>query len=161
MRIVVLSDSHGDYASLEKVILRNTDADWIFHLGDGERELDRFVLSNPVIAPKIIHVAGNCDYASLSHDVFVLPVINGHKILATHGHRYGVKSSVERLKMLASDHGCDIILYGHTHARDQRFEDGYYILNPGSCSCPRDGNVPSFGHIDISDAGVVLNIADV
>jgi len=160
MRIIVISDSHGDYASLEKVLLRNTDADWIFHLGDGERELDTFINSHPMIAPKIIHVAGNCDYASLSHDVFVLPVMH-HKILATHGHRYGVRSSLERLKMLAEEHGCDIILYGHTHIRDQRSEDGFYILNPGSCSCPRDGKAPSFGHIDISDAGVVLNIADV
>lgn len=160
MRIIVLSDSHGDYAALESIIMRNTDADWIIHLGDGERELDRFVISHPVIAPKIIHVAGNCDTGSLSHDVFILPAMN-HKILATHGHRYGVKCSVERLKMLAADHNCDIILYGHTHARFNHFDDGFYIMNPGSCSCPRDGNPPSFGHIDISDAGVVVNITDV
>ncbi len=160
MRIVVLSDTHGNYRALESVIMRNTDADWIIHLGDGERELDQFVVSHPVIAPKIIHVAGNCDYNSLSSDMFILPVMN-HKILATHGHLYGIKSSLVRLKMLAKEKGCDIVLYGHSHVSYQNFEDDLYILNPGSASCPRDGRAPSFGHIDISDAGVVLNVADV
>ena len=36
MRIVVLSDTHGNYFNLESIILRNTDADWRIHLGDGE-----------------------------------------------------------------------------------------------------------------------------
>lgn len=161
MRIIVLSDSHGDYFALEKVVMRNTDADWIFHLGDGERELDRLIITHPAIAPKIIHVAGNCDYDSLSEDVCILPVVEGHKILATHGHKYGVRCSVERLKMLAEEKGCDIILFGHTHVRCMRYEDGFHIMNPGSCSCPRDEYAPSFGHIDISPAGVVMNIANV
>lgn len=160
MRIIVLSDTHGNFSALERVISRNTDADWIFHLGDGERELDRYITANPMIAPKIIHVAGNCDFNSLSHDVFTLPVME-HKILATHGYQYGVKSSLERLKALARTNGCDIVLYGHTHVRFQSYEDGLWIMNPGSASCPRDGMKPSFGHIDISSAGVVTNIVDV
>ncbi|MBQ9898206.1 MAG: metallophosphoesterase [Ruminococcus sp.] len=160
MRIIVLSDSHGNYPALESVIMRNTDADWIFHLGDGERELDRFVLSHEILAPKIIHVAGNCDFRSLSPEVFTLPALD-HKILAAHGHQLGVKGSLERIKSLARQNGCDIVLYGHTHCRFCSFEDGLYIMNPGSCSCPRDGSKPSFGHIDISPAGVVTNIADV
>lgn len=160
MRIIVLSDTHGNFSALERVISRNTDADWIFHLGDGERELDRYITANPMIAPKIIHVAGNCDFNSLSHDVFTLPVME-HKVLATHGYQYGVKSSLERLKALARTNGCDIVLYGHTHVRFQSYEDGLWIMNPGSASCPRDGMKPSFGHIDISSAGVVTNIVDV
>lgn len=160
MRIIVMSDSHGNYRALEKIILRNTDADWIFHLGDGESELDRFIIAHPVIAPKIIHVAGNCDYHSLSNNDFVLPV-PGHKIFATHGHRYGVNFSLDSLKDKAREHGCDIILYGHTHVRFNKNEDGFYILNPGSASAPRDNRAPSFGHIDISVQGVVTNIADV
>lgn len=160
MRIIVMSDSHGNYQALEDVILRNTDADWIFHLGDGESELDRFIVSHPVIAPKIIHVAGNCDYHSLSSNDFVLPV-PGHKIFATHGHRYGVNFSLDNIKNAAKEKGCDIILYGHTHVRFNKIEDGFYILNPGSASIPRDNRAPSFGHIDISAQGIVTNIADI
>ena len=160
MRIVVLSDTHGNYFNLESIILRNTDADWIIHLGDGEHELDNFILSHQKLAPKIIHVAGNCDFDSLSEDHIILPVME-HKIFATHGHHFGVSGSLERLKALALTNGCDIVLFGHTHARYLSFEDGLYILNPGSASIPRDGNKPSFGHIDISPAGIVTNIVDV
>lgn len=160
MRIIVISDTHGNFSALENVIMRNTDADWIIHLGDGERELDRFIVSHPILTPKIIHVAGNCDYNSFSHDVFVLPVMD-HKILATHGHTFGVKSSLVPLRKTAIANGCDIVLYGHSHARFQSYEDGMWIMNPGSASCPRDGNRPSFGHIDISPAGVVTNIVDI
>jgi putative phosphoesterase len=160
MRVIAISDTHGNYSALEKVLKRNTDADWIIHLGDGEQELDRYVTSHPEIAQKIIHVAGNCDFNSISPEIFCLPVME-HKILATHGHLYGVKSSIERLKLIAKENECDIILFGHTHVRFISREDGFYILNPGSASCPHDGNYPSFGHIDISPAGVVLNIADV
>lgn len=160
LRIVVISDTHGNFYALESVIMRNTDADWIIHLGDGEHELDNFLLSHQKLAPKIIHVAGNCDFCSLSSNVVTLPVME-HKILATHGHLYGVSGSLDRIKSLAVENGCDIILFGHTHARFQTFEDGLYILNPGSASIPRDGNKPSFGHIDISPAGIVTNIADL
>ena len=160
MRIIVMSDTHGNYSALESIIMRNTDADRFIHLGDGERELDRFIVSHEIISQKIIHVAGNCDYLSFSQDVFTLPVME-HKIFAAHGHQFGVKSSLERLKAIARSNGCDIVLYGHTHERFQSYEDGMWIMNPGSAACPRDGNRPSFGHIDISPAGVVTNITDV
>ena len=160
MRIVVISDTHGNYSALEKVIMRNTDADWIIHLGDGERELDNFLLNHMELSQKLIHVSGNCDGSSLSPETFILPV-GEHRILATHGHNYGVKISLEMLKMTARENNCDIVLFGHTHVRYESFEDGLYIMNPGSASCPHDEKPPSFGHIDISPAGVVLNVVDV
>ena len=160
MRIIVLSDTHGNYSAVDKVIMRYTDADWIIHLGDGERELDSFIMTHQDLSQKIIHVAGNCDCNSLCPETFTLPV-GEHKILATHGHNYGVKISLEMLKMTARENNCDIILFGHTHVRFESYENGLYIMNPGSASCPHDGNVPSFGHIDISPAGVVMNIADI
>lgn len=160
MRIIVISDTHGNYNALESVFLRNSDADWLIHLGDGERELDNFIISNPSFERKIIHIAGNCDYNSFSPEQFVLPV-SDYKIFATHGHKYGVKSSLENIKKTAKEFGCNIILYGHTHERFMINEDGFYIMNPGSASCPRDGKVPSFGNIDISPAGIVMNIANV
>lgn len=160
MRIIVLSDSHGSYSALEKVILRNTDADWIFHLGDGESELDRFLSSHPELAPKIIHVAGNCDYNSRSRSCFILP-LPGHKIFACHGHKYGVNFSLDNIKSTAIENGCDIILFGHTHVRFNKYEDGFYILNPGSAALPRDNTKPSFGVLTVLPQGVVTNIADI
>ncbi|HPY85977.1 metallophosphoesterase [Ruminococcus sp. XPD3002] len=161
MRIIVMSDTHGNYRALQSIITRNADADWFIHLGDGERDLDRFILANPEFTEKVIHVKGNCDENSLSPDFFVLPLPFGHRIFAAHGHRYFVRDSLLRIKQAAIDNECDIVLYGHTHVRYNKYEDGLYIMNPGSASAPYDSTKPSFGHIDISEAGVVTNIADV
>ena len=160
MRIIILSDTHGNYSALENILLRNADADWFIHLGDGERELDRFIASNPFYERKIIRVAGNCDYHSMHHDTFILPAAYC-KIFATHGHLYNVKNSLDELKATAKENGCNIVLYGHTHSRFMHEEDGLYIMNPGSASYPRDGKPASFGHIDISLYGVVMNITNV
>lgn len=160
MRIIAISDTHGNYRALESVFLRNADADWFIHLGDGEKDLDSFLIKHPEYTERVIHVCGNCDSGSMSPGFFVLPV-PGHRIFASHGHRYAVKNSLEIIKRNALENQCDIVLYGHTHVRYDRFEDGLYIMNPGSASIPHDGTRPSFGHIDISEAGVVMNIADV
>lgn len=69
--------------------------------------------------------------------------------------------SLGHIKSTAVKNGCDIVLYGHTHARCNLYEDGLYIMNPGSASCPRDGNKPSYGIIDIVPAGISMNIADI
>lgn len=161
MRIIVISDTHGNYSALSSVFLRNSDADWFIHLGDGERELDRFIIEHPEYIEKVIHVCGNCDVGSLSPEHVMLPLGNGHKLLATHGHTYGVKGGLDRLRKTAEVFDCDIVLFGHTHIRRNTYENGLYLLNPGSASCPHDGRKPSFGTVSISDEGVLINIADV
>ncbi|MGN0606378.1 MAG: metallophosphoesterase family protein [Oscillospiraceae bacterium] len=161
MRIIVMSDSHGDYFAVEEIIQRNLSADMFIHLGDGERELDKIVVKYPYL--NIYHVKGNCDCGSFSPDILNLNLEYGHKLIAVHGHNHAVKydRSLEILKKAAKNNNSDIILYGHTHARDSRYDDGIFILNPGSASCPRDGNKPSFALIDITPKGIVTNIADL
>lgn len=161
MRIIVISDTHGSFRSLESVFKRNSDADMFIHLGDGEKDLDRFILQNPEYTSRVIHVAGNCDFGSLSPEFLEITAAHGHKILASHGHIFGVKSGLERMKAAARAKNCDIMLYGHTHVRCEKFEDGLYILNPGSAGAPHDGKPPSFGTISIEEAGILMNTADV
>lgn len=160
MKIIVISDTHGDYRRLEKVFLRVPDAEWYIHLGDGEHDLDRFIIEHSEYTERVIHVAGNCDTGSLSPATFELP-LPGHRIFATHGHHYGVRGGLGSLKTAAISRGCDIVLYGHTHIRCNKTEDGLYIMNPGSAGAPHDGTKPSFGLIDISSAGILMNIADI
>ncbi len=161
MRIVLISDSHGNYSALEKVWSRCSDADWLVHLGDGECDVDSFIMTHRDYESKIIHVAGNCDIYSLKPAFFVLEIA-GHRIFLTHGHLYAVKNSLEIIKRTAKEYNCDIVCYGHTHVRYNRFEDGLYIMNPGSCSAPHDGLPPSFGSIDFPDEkSVVMNITNV
>lgn len=159
MRIVVMSDSHGNYYAVEDIIERNLGrADMFIHLGDGERETDTVRLKYPHL--DIRNVCGNCDYASMLPDKMIVDT-GGARIFCTHGHRYFVKSGTELIRSLARDNSCNIILFGHTHERYQSYEDGIYIMNPGSCSCPRDFKDPSYGYIDITDKGIMTNIVDL
>lgn len=160
MRIIVMSDSHQNRAAVEKIVSRNLDADMFIHLGDGESDVNYIITRYPEIAQKFYHVCGNCDYNSLSPNVITLNVF-GHRIFASHGHIYGVKSTLDNFIQAARSENCDIALYGHTHISRNSYSDGLYIMNPGSASIPSDGSKPSFGCINISDAGILTNIADV
>lgn len=160
MRIIVISDTHGNVNNLKSVFLRNHDADLFIHLGDGERDLNTFLSDHTEYINKTIHVCGNCDINSMSPGFVVLPIL-GHKIFATHGHLFAVKNGLEVIKKNAKKNDCDIVLFGHTHIRCNRKEDELFLLNPGSASYPNDSTKPSFGHIDLSSSGVVINIADV
>ena len=159
MRIIVMSDSHRNYHAIEKVISKNLgNADIFVHLGDGEDEVDPLRLKYPHL--DIRCVSGNCDYMSSSPDFFIIDV-KGARIFCTHGHRYFVKGGTETLRSIARDNKCNVVLFGHTHERYQSYEDGIYIMNPGSCSCPRDGKSPSYGFVDVTDKGIITNIVEL
>lgn len=158
MKIVVMSDSHGNYSAVEKIMKKAPDGDLYIHLGDGEREFSRLVESYP--DKKFRYVRGNCDY-SYEHEKTAVFTMNGIKTIATHGHEFSVKYSVDRLRYLALENDAKIVLFGHTHCRFECYEDGIYFLNPGSCALPRDMKPASFGVIDISPAGIVTNIVEV
>lgn len=155
MRIVVFSDTHGNYSAMHKVLKRNGDASLFIFLGDGEQDLEK--LRVQYLDKKIISVAGNCDFCSLTpeSDTYVLP--DGRKIFFTHGHKWGVKYSTDRLLMKAKDIGADFAFYGHTHCRFAEERDGVLILNPGSAGQPRDGLPACYAWMDITDKGVCYN----
>lgn len=158
MRIIVMSDSHGMRQQAEKIIAANPEADMFIHLGDGEREIAEMRLKYPDIDLRAVR--GNCDFGKDNPD-FLIVECGKSKIFCTHGHRYGVKSGTELLRSIARDNGCNAAFFGHTHERYMSREDGIEILNPGSCSCPRDGNKPSYAFVDVVEAEIFLNIIDV
>ncbi|MCM1024181.1 MAG: metallophosphoesterase [Prevotella sp.] len=164
MRIIVMSDSHGNAAALERIVSDNPNADMFIHLGDGEREVAEIRIKHPNI--NLISVRGNCDWGMESPDYAVAEcgiAADGEpvKIFCTHGHRYYVKDGTETLRSIARDKGCRAALFGHTHERYIACEDGIDVMNPGSCSCPRDGMKPSYGYIDVTENGVFMNIIEV
>ena len=159
MRIIVMSDSHGSKSNLDRILDATKDTGNIFvHLGDGERELDLLRPKYPSL--DIRHCSGNCDYASMSPNYDII-IAGDVKVFYTHGHLYGVKHGTETLRSLARDRGCSVVLFGHTHCRYQQYEDGIYLLNPGSCSCPRDFTKPSYGYVDITPSGIITNIVEL
>jgi len=158
LRIVVLSDSHRHYDALEEaVLLHQADADLFIFLGDGEYELDLLRSVRPEL--KFLSVSGNCDYGSDQPDYGVAECA-GRTVFYTHGFRFGVKSGLEDLKREARRLGADIALYGHTHIPYVSYEDGLWIMNPGSIGRPRVGG-PSYGIVDLTAEGVAMHTAEL
>lgn len=157
MRIIVVSDTHGDLADFERVIDRQKNADMFIHLGDCERDVDdiKYLLHDKMI----LNVSGNCDFASVKPSESET-VAAGKKIFFTHGHNYHVKYGINSVIGEARSRKADILLFGHTHIPLSSYEDGLYIMNPGSLGHPREGK-STYGIIDITDAGIVVNIAEL
>lgn len=156
MRIVVISDSHGNTGVIDKILFAQPDAKYVFFLGDCVNDIEDFEFLYP--DKKFFIVSGNCDYFSTRKCVD-LETIDSVRILYTHGHTFGVKGGIGNLLKTARDNNCKIALYGHTHIANTVYEDGIYIVNPGSCSRSRGESYPSYAFIDITDKGILPVIA--
>lgn len=151
MRILVVSDTHRDYYTLNQVMKSQTKAEIVFHLGDGEDDIDR--IKSLYDDKMIISIKGNGDWGCCKPYIDER-IIEGKKIFATHGHLFGVKLGLDNLISEAKKKGTDILLFGHTHTAYNQYVDGMYIMNPGSLR----GRNASYGIIDIVNNGVVTNI---
>lgn len=158
MRIIVISDSHGQSAQVEKIIRANKGADIFVHLGDCENEAAAMRLKYPDI--DLRSVRGNCDWGGGVPKSIIIEAMD-KKIFCTHGDYYHVKDGVEPLVFAAKENGCCAALFGHTHERFIGRSEGIDLMNPGSCSFPRDGRKPSYGFIDVTENGVFMNIIEV
>lgn len=154
MRIVVFSDSHGNYKTLSLIMSQIDPPNVVIHLGDGEREMQELREFYPDII--FYQVRGNNDYNSKSPLYDCIEV--GQFIISfTHGHEFGVKYSLESLEQIAQLKKVNLVLYGHTHISKIEFKEGVYYMNPGSITT-RPHGTPSYGVIDITPAGLVPHI---
>ena len=153
MRILVFSDSHGDFTKMDKAVRMHKSAEVIIFCGDGLNEIE---YEEQFYKDRIFHkVRGNNDMFS-SEDKTKIVKIENKTILITHGHSFFVKSSLDNLINKAKSVKADIVVFGHTHKAYQNYEDGLYVLNPGSASYhsyPR-----TYGYIDIINNSIITNI---
>lgn len=161
MKLFVASDIHGSAFYCRKMLeaYKKENADRMLLLGDilyhGPRnDLPKEYAPKEVIAMlnerknEIYAVRGNCE-AEVDQMVLQFPVLADYCVLplrekviyATHGHVYNEGN----LPPMKED---DILLHGHTHVLKAEKRDGYYLLNPGSVSIPKEGNVPSYGVLE-------------
>lgn len=158
MKILVVSDTHKDFAALCDVVEKNLDADLIIHLGDGENEARDIHNLHPEKA--MIYVAGNTDFG-VHKDVQIVTA-NGYKIFCTHGHLYDVQSGLDILVAAAKQNDCRIALFGHTHSYRTEKVDDVFVMNPGSLKSPRNNSEPTYGIIELSSSGdIAMNIIEV
>ncbi|MDS9471657.1 metallophosphoesterase [Sporosarcina pasteurii] len=146
MKIIVLSDSHGDKTTIEKVATQQADA--YFHCGDSE-----IAYHDPVFQ-SMYKVAGNCDIDDEYPDE-VTTTIGGKKIFMVHGHRHDVKGSMMGMYYSAKEKAVDIALFGHSHIYGAEMKDGILFVNPGSTMLPRGGNPATYAVIELGEKVVV------
>lgn len=149
MRILVLSDSHGDTYNITKAVKAQPEAEIIVHCGDGDEQVQ--FLKETYRDKMIVAVKGNCDLGSM------LPVTEtfsacGKKFFVTHGHMYNAKMGLYQLVCAAREQQADVLLFGHTHNALSTYDDGLTILNPGSCK----GCYGTYGYVDITDKGDIV-----
>jgi len=134
MKILVLSDSHGAGQTLYDIAESESPGQIIF-LGDCISDLS--LVNRALPSLPIICCRGNNDIFSDAPDE-VTAHIGGWAVFATHGHRYGVKTGLSRLKRIIVDRNVDIVLYGHTHVPRLERDGGMIYVNPGSAGFSGD-----------------------
>lgn len=142
MKILIVSDTHGQEHTLEEALKKTGSIDQLIHLGDveGGEERIRGLLGK---VPAAI-VAGNNDFFCDLPDERMF-TLEGYRIWMTHGHRYFVHSGTLYLEREARKKGADIVMYGHTHKPVVQKAKGLLVLNPGSLSLPRqEGHRPTY-----------------
>ena len=98
MKLLVVSDVHGDLDALERAVDAEADADAVIFLGDGLREAEDLQDMRPEL--KIYSVRGNCDYASFAPPDG-LAAFGGVLFYYTHGNLYNVVST-EQIPIFAA-----------------------------------------------------------
>ncbi len=151
MKLLVFSDSHGMSLYMREAIQRHTDADAVLFCGDGA---DDVALMRALFPEKAFYsVRGNCDLGS------DLPLeqtldLGGARIFLAHGHTLHVKFGLWQAKYTAREKKANLLLFGHTHEALSEYDDGLYIVNPGSIS----GYTPTYAVIDVSEKGILVKI---
>ena len=157
MKLMIISDIHGSYDDLKKVMRIYEEekmekliilGDILYHgprnpLPEGYQPQKVMKLLNQY-KDRIIAVRGNCD-AEVDQMVLEFPMrgdyselyVDGHCFFLTHGHLY----DETHLPMLQKG---DVFMYGHFHKPVLEEENGIVLFNPSSISLPKVGQ-KSFG----------------
>ena len=140
MELLIFSDSHGCAEAMKEALARQVRRpDGVLFSGDGLRDADMLEADIPWYMVK-----GNCDWFGGERPEEIVMALEGHTLLLTHGHRYGVKSGLGALLKHAAEVDADVVVYGHTHKPDLQIVDAgetvgnktlgkpIYLFNPGS-----------------------------
>lgn len=155
MRVLVISDTHGDTLRAFTAHTRSEPVDTVIHLGDGSTDADvlRDILDIPVI-----NVAGNCDPGSNAPRERVWEC-EGKKLLLSHGDAYQVKSGLARIRQRAGETGADAVLFGHTHQSLHENIDGLLLINPGTLA--QHAHRRSYAVLEITAAAIRCRHYDI
>ncbi len=129
MKLVVVSDSHGNSVALANIIEREKPFDCLVHCGDGARDLAYLVLPSGAV---LVRVMGNIDRAyGMDLPVREFFQAEGFHVMATHGDYQRAHTDLLGLMDEARTYRADIVLFGHTHLR-YLGKNRPWLFNPGA-----------------------------
>ena len=137
MKILLVSDSHGDYQALDRLAAKYPNMDLYLHAGDSEQ--DEFSIK------PFISVRGNCDHYYDFPNYLVIP--------SPFGNIY-VQHTPYVSKSVINEHNVKIVIHGHTHVRRNETKNGILFINPGAISYARDKFNGSYAIIEIDSKNV-------
>ena len=163
MNILLVSDTHGRTDALEKLLeTHQAQVDLVCHMGDYGSDLRKY--ENTYKNLKMAAVNGNTDFSlyGQTEQVLNFQLKNGSNVrfLITHGHKFGVKKSLDRLVSYAKELGVNAVFFGHTHVDVCFYENDLFIMNPGSLTFGNNRQ-STYGLVKIQDdlkfTGVVID----
>ncbi len=137
MKIVVVSDNHGDRAILEQIYLDNLDATYFYHLGDSC--LPKEYLSH------YLCVKGNNDYIDLPKEIDI------QYSFGTVHLEHGDRIDYFNFEKYVASKNCDFFFFGHRHRKLYKKIGNTHVFNPGSTNLPRDDRYGSYLILNIED----------
>ncbi len=161
MKILIASDIHGSAKYCEQLLdaWHREAPDRLLLLGDllyhgprnalpADYDTRRTIEILNSLKSVITAVRGNCD-AEVDQMVLDFPIMNeyeqidadGIRIFATHGHHYTPQTPPPFVEM-------DVLLTGHTHIPVIQECDGFFYVNPGSTSIPKNGSDHSYAILE-------------
>lgn len=172
-KILVISDSHGEWELVERIVTDfGGECDALVFCGDGMEDIAacleeaaRNERLRDVLPPLVACVRGNGDQESFELDLAALeeqdggalsattrlyaaPLVSfrlaGRTVMIAHGHQHDVYSGTDQLHSVAETMSADLVFFGHRHYPHREEVGATLILNPGSCSYPRNGHPPTF-----------------
>ena len=157
MKILVLSDSHGNLKGVQHAVKRfGKNADVIVHCGDGTHG-EAMWLEENCRDKTVVCVRGNCDFSSKLNNYEFLNIC-GKRIMVTHGHLNSAKYGLENLSYKAEEEGADVVFFGHTHIPTDETIGQVRLINPGTCS----RYSPTCAVVEIDNKGnMLVNIVRV
>ena len=145
MKILLVSDTHGDTQLLKQVISSEKDIDIVLHAGDSELP--------PYMIQDVLTVKGNCDF--YEYHAFRNLNIEGYNIHIEHGNKIKIQDS-----LFLENNDYDIVVFGHTHTVKvlKSVNGNKFFFNPGSLTRPRDNEKGSYIILEISKNNISYEI---
>lgn len=141
MKILVVSDSHGDEKILKELVNAYPNMDYYLHAGDSG--LDRDTLY------PFESVKGNTDYYPFD-ELIRIYTPKGYLLM-----KHKPSFTNEQIK------DNKFLINGHTHQYKFYIEGDKIFLNPGSTTLPRDNTNGTFMIMDINEGSSSIIIYDI